>query len=666
MKIIDKYLLKTYMVTFTSVFVILFFIFVLQSIWLFIAELAGKDLDFLTISKFILYFMPTMVPLVLPLSILLASIMTFGSMAENYEFAAMKSGGISLSRAMKYLVYVTLIMSVVGFLFSNNIIPEAQYRFINLRKTILQTKPAMAIGEGQFNKIGSTFNIKVEKKSGENGEFLEDVTMHIKKNEFDPISTVIRAKKGVLKSDDRTNILQLDLLNGYYYEDIKAEKTQDREKMPFAKSSFKKYTINIDLAKLNSASVDNTEIVNAHNMLNMSELKYTIDSLERNYNKDVLSYSENLDSKTRPFADQPVNNKLLEIKNTTVKTDKNLLQTFTIEKRNVIRDIAASQVNSSIFTMDGYTFDLQVKRNFINDYWISFYDKLIVAYSCLLMFFIGAPLGAIIRKGGLGLPIVFAVLIFITFNFANTFGKKLAGQDGIPPFVGVAAGSLILTPLALFLTRRATNDQNVTINLDWLIDPIKNLFSKIDLDELKSRFKIISLDTMSINEIDPDYKELNQKDNDVLINIVKNALQFGYDTNYRKKALKILESRGITQDDLSVEDNLCDFQYLEIYYLTQEFKRTSAAALLFLILTFVFAILIKVKLFFGLLALILLILTYVFILKSTDYASEIDKLTNKNNFINKALMLIGGFPFYLFFYFYNKNKVKEILAEYDK
>lgn len=666
MKIIDRYLLKTYMVTFTSVFVILFFIFVLQSIWLFIAELAGKDLDFFTISKFILYFMPTMVPLVLPLSILLASIMTFGSMAENYEFAAMKSGGISLSRAMKYLVYTTLIMSVVGFLFSNNIIPEAQYRFINLRKTILQTKPAMAIGEGQFNKIGSTFNIKVEKKSGENGEFLEGVTMHIKKNEYDPISTVIRAKKGVLKSDDGSNILQLDLLEGYYYEDVRTQNAAERARMPFAKSSFKKYTINIDLAKLNSASVDNTEIVNAHNMLNMSELKYTIDSLERNYKKDVLSYSENLDSKIRPFADQPINNNLLNIKNTEIISNDDILEIFPQDKKNIIRDIAIGQVNNNIFSMDGYMFDLQTKRNYINDYWISFYDKIIVAYSCLLMFFIGAPLGAIIRKGGLGLPIVFAVLIFITFNFANTFGKKLAGQDGISPFIGVAAGSLILTPLALFLTRRATNDQNVTINLDWLIDPIKNLFSKTDYDVLKSKFNIISLDTMSINEVDPDYKELMLKDNDVLINIVKKALQFGYDDIYRKKALKILESRGITQEELAVEDNLCDYQYLEICFLTQEFKRTSAAAFLLLIMTLLFSVLIKVKLFFGLLALISLILTYVFILKTTDYASEIDKLTNKTNFINKALVLLVAFPFYLFFYFYNKNRIKEILAEYNK
>lgn len=667
MKIIDKYLLKSFLITFASVFVILFFIFVLQSIWLFIAELAGKDLDFITISKFILYFMPTMVPLVLPLSILLASIMTFGSMAENYEFAAMKSGGISLKRAMKVLVYCTLVMSLIGFLFSNNIIPEAQYRFINLRKSILQTKPAMAIGEGQFNKIGSAFNIKVEKKSGENGEFLEGVTMHIKKNEYAPVSTVIRAKKGVLKSDDTTNLLQLDLLDGYYYEDVQTQKLEDKQKMPFAKSSFKKYTINIDLAKLNNAGSDNAEIINAHNMLTMSELNIMLDSMEKSFKKDVISYSENLDSKSNPFSDQPVNNQLNKIKTVVNKTqDNNLLDLFSADRKPIIKDIAMSQVNNAIFTLDGYSFDLQTKRNFINDYWISFYDKIIVAYACLLMFFIGAPLGAIIRKGGLGLPIVFAILIFITFNFANTFGKKLAGQDGIHPFLGVAAGSLILTPLAIFLTKRATNDQNVTINLDWLFEPIKNLFVKSSLDNLKANYAIASLDAMSINTDDVDYKDLLQKETNVLIEIVKNALQFGYQELYRKKALKILETRGITQDELLLENNLIDLEYIEIYYQTQEYKRTSKVALLLFILTFIFAVLVKVKIFFGLLAGILLIMTYLFIYKSTEHASEIERINNKNTFINKVLTLVGGFPFYIFFYLYNQSKIKEILAEYKK
>lgn len=487
MKIIDKYLLKSFLITFTTVFVILFFIFVLQSIWLFIAELAGKDLDFVTIFKFIFYYSPIMVPLVLPLSILLASIMTFGSFAENYEFAAMKSGGISLRRAMKFLIICTIVFSAVAFLFANNIIPEAQYRFVNLRKSILQTKPAMAIGEGQFNKIGTTTTIKVDKKSGENGEFLEGITMHMKKGEFGPITTVIKAKNGVLKSDETTNLLQLDLLDGNYYEDIHSQKMEDREKLPFAKSSFKKYTINIDLAKLNGTSDEGGEIINAYNMLNMSELKYTIDSLQLSYNKDVVSYSENIDKNSQSLTDAlqvpVVSNSVTEIN---TKPSNDLLKIIPQEKKSVILDVAKNNISNTIFSLDGYTTDLEMKKNNINDYWIGYYDKILVAYSCLLMFFIGAPLGAIIRKGGLGLPIVFAVLIFIVFNFANTFGKKLAGQDAMHPFLGVAAGALILTPFAILFTYRATNDMGLTIDLDWLINPIKNIFNKLTNNKLQS------------------------------------------------------------------------------------------------------------------------------------------------------------------------------------
>lgn len=480
MKIIDKYLLKSFLITFTTVFVILFFIFVLQSIWLFIAELAGKDLDFVTIFKFIFYYSPIMVPLVLPLSILLASIMTFGSFAENYEFAAMKSGGISLRRAMKFLIICTFVFSAVAFLFANNIIPEAQYRFVNLRKNILQTKPAMAIGEGQFNKIGLTTTIKVDKKSGENGEFLEGITMHMKKGEFGPVTTVIKAKNGVLKSDETTNLLQLDLLDGNYYEDIQPQKMEEREKLPFAKSSFKKYTINIDLAKLNGSSEEGGEIINAYNMLNMSELKYTIDSLQLNYNKDVISYSENIDKTSQSLTDAlqvpDLNSFVTPVK---TKPTKDLLKIIPSENKATIIEVAKSNISNTIFSLEGYTTDLEMKKNYINDYWIGYYDKIFVAYSCLLMFFIGAPLGAIIRKGGLGLPIVFAVLIFIIFNFANTFGKKLAGQDALHPFIGVAAGALILTPFAILFTYRATNDMGLTIDLDWLINPLKNIFTKL-------------------------------------------------------------------------------------------------------------------------------------------------------------------------------------------
>ncbi len=487
MKIIDKYLLKSFLITFATVFVILFFIFVLQSIWLFIAELAGKDLDFITILKFISFYSPIMVPLVLPLSILLASIMTFGSFAENYEFAAMKSGGISLGRAMRYLILCSFVFSAIAFLFANNIIPEAQFRFINLRKTIVQTKPAMAIGEGQFSKIGTTTSIHVEKKSGENGSFLEGITMHMKKGEFGTVTTVIKAKRGVLKSDESTNLLQLDLLDGNYYEDIQPKKFEDRDKLPFAKSSFKKYTVTIDLAKLNGATSEGNEIVNTYNMLNMSELKYTIDSLQLTFNKDVISYSDNLDKNGESISMEynvPVVASVVVPKKTKLTDD--LIALFPADKKALVLDLAKNNLNNTIFTLDSYKTDLEFKQNNINDHWIGYYDKILVAYSCLLMFFIGAPLGAIIKKGGLGLPLVFAVLIFIVYNFANTFGKKLAGQDALPPLIGTAAGALILTPFAILLTYRATNDMGLTINLDWLVLPIKRFLNKRNTNSLAS------------------------------------------------------------------------------------------------------------------------------------------------------------------------------------
>ena len=150
-------------------------IFVLQAIWLYIKELAGKDLDIATVLKFLFYITPTLIPLILPLTILLSSIMVFGSFAENYEFAAMKSTGISLQRAMMSLSIFIGFLALTTFFFSNNVIPWAEYESYNLRKNIAKLKPAMVIAEGQFNNIGDDFNIKVEEKSGENGQFLKNI-----------------------------------------------------------------------------------------------------------------------------------------------------------------------------------------------------------------------------------------------------------------------------------------------------------------------------------------------------------------------------------------------------------------------------------------------------------------------------------------------------------
>lgn len=467
------------MITFTSVFVILFFIFVLQGIWLFIAELAGKDLDFFTIIKFLSFYAPTIVPLVLPLSVLLASIMTFGSFAENYEFAAMKSSGISLQRAMKMLTITIGILSFVSFFFANNVIPDAQFRFINLRKNIVQQKPAMAIAEGQFNTIG-TSNIKVDKKSGDNGEFLEGVTMHVKNNNMGlGANTIIKAKRGILTSEDDSNYLQLELYDGYYYEDIHPKNYDERKRLPFAKSSFKKYVINIDLTKLNSSEIDEGNIT-SEKMLTTLELNYTLDSLQKSYNKDVLSYAKNVILRNESIFNKKTNtieNK--SINTTKVNYKKDILALLSDSEKKQVIEMAKSNVASIEFNIHSNKIDLEDKTKNINNHWLAIHDKFVIAYSCLLMFFIGAPLGAIIRKGGLGLPIVFAILIFITFHFINTFGRKVAQQDSIPPFLGAWMASILMTPFAIILTYRATNDIGIMINFDWLTEPFKKLFNKI-------------------------------------------------------------------------------------------------------------------------------------------------------------------------------------------
>lgn len=231
-----------------------------------------------------MFSMPRIIPLVLPLSVVLSSIMTFGGLAENYEFAAMKSAGISLQRAMRSLTVFIVFLSIVAFVFANNVIPYAEYKFINFRRNIAQVKPALAIAEGQFSTIGN-YTIKVDKKLGENGNKLEGITIHKKGSTISGNTTIIKANKGELISSESSNTLKMVLFDGNYYEDVIPKKLEEKNKLPFAKAEFKKDVINIDLSKLNKSPEDEGEIANTNSMLNVNELSYTLDSLNSNFNK---------------------------------------------------------------------------------------------------------------------------------------------------------------------------------------------------------------------------------------------------------------------------------------------------------------------------------------------------------------------------------------------
>ena len=655
MKILDKYLLKTFLSTFATVFVILFFIFILQTVWLFIAELAGKDLDFILIMKFLTFSMPRIVPLVLPLSILLASIMTFGSLSENYEFAAMKSAGISLQRAMKSLIVFIILLSFIAFWFANNVIPYSEYKFVNFRRNIAQVKPAMAIAEGQFSDVGA-YNIKVEKKTGENGNLLEGITIHKKAQMGSGSNTVIKAKKGELISNEDSNILKLILHDGNYYEDIIPKKFEERKNLPFAKSEFKQYVINIDLSKLNNADMNEELITNTNTMLTVGELNYTIDSLHKNYTKDMSSFADNIYQRTGIVINQR------EPKAATKPTQ--LLKNYTNSQKEQLLKVASSSVDATAFSVESYKYEFENKQKNINIHWIALYDKFVIGFACLLMFFIGAPLGAIIRKGGLGLPIVFAILIFIIYHFINTFGKKVAEENGITPLLGCWMSSIILTPFAIILTKRATNDKGVTINFDWFLDLYNKIVPAKNQDQLDSE-PIIDLAAYQIVK-DNEWETLLNYSDEMLIKIVKNAKQFGYSYDYRIKALKILESRDITQDFLKETNNLVNKEYNKVETLTNQYKAISKIAFITYLISFLFALKwFHVHLLPIIIGLLNIIIFYSSTYKSQQILEEISAMRNKKIDINLYIVVAVGLPFYILFYFYNRNYLKEALSEFN-
>lgn len=620
MKILDRYLLKSFLITFTTVFVILFFIFVLQVVWLFISELAGKDLDIFMIIKFLLYKMPSIIPLVLPLSVLLASIMTFGSLAENYEFAAMKSSGISLQRAMRSLTYFIILLSIVAFIFANNVIPFAEYKFINFRRNIAQVKPAMAIAEGQFSEVG-LYNIKVEKKSGEGGRFLSQVTIHKKSVLGSGSNTVIKAKKGELISNENSNVLKLVLKDGNYYEDIIPKKFEERNKVPFAKSEFKKYIINIDLSKLNNANLDEEQISNTNTMLTVGELKFTIDSLEKNYKKDVISFTENISQRST------ITNRITPIaEQQNIFSFNNILQNFSDTEKSNILKAASSNVESINFSLESSKYEIEDKQKNINQHWIAFYDKFVIAYACMLMFFIGAPLGAIIRKGGLGLPIVFSILIFIIFHFINTFGKKVAGQDEISPFLGCWMSSFVLTPLAILLTKRATDDKGFSINFDWLTAYFSRLFPATITDPLTPQIADAALKTSS-----------NSDKTKALIN----------DTPINSA---LIEKSEFKEKQLSTE------------ILAKQYHKFSFIALISYVGLLVLLVLGKTDSVLLLIASLLAAAVFYYMLfKAQQQLLKMANQTNTTIDLHLFVLLAAGFPFYILFYLYNKLFVNSLI-----
>ncbi|MCM4159654.1 YjgP/YjgQ family permease [Antarcticibacterium flavum] len=472
MKILDKYILVSYLKTFFTVFIILMFIFVLQTIWLYIGELAGKDLDAGIIGRFLLYFSPKLIPLVLPLSILLTSIMVFGSFAENYEFAAMKSSGISLQRAMRSLTFFILFLSLTAFFFANNVIPAAEFKSINLRKNIAQLKPAMAISEGIFNEVG-TFNIKVEKKTGDNDQFLEDVIIHEKSNQGGNLK-VIKANRGELVGSTDSDVLSLILRDGNYYDEIPQNDPSKRANKPFAKSYFEEYVINIDISSFNDVDLADENYRNSQNMLKISELNQSIDSFSTAYQQEKFKFSNVIYN--RSGASQIAAN--FTPRDSVREIDNSVLELYDTETGLQIVNLSLGSMNALVATVNIKKQEFRNSVKQLNKFEIALHEKYVLAFACVVLFFVGAPLGAIIRKGGMGLPMVVAILIFLTYHFIGIFAKNSAEDGSISPVLAAWLSTLIMMPLGILFTYRATTDQGL-LSFSNITEPIGKFLKKL-------------------------------------------------------------------------------------------------------------------------------------------------------------------------------------------
>ncbi len=658
MKILDRYILSTYLKSFFSVFTILMFIFLLQSVWVYISELAGKDLEFDVILKFLIYVSPRIVVLVLPLTVLLVSIMVFGNFAENYEFAAMKSTGISLQRAMKSLSVFIVFLSIVSFFFANNVIPLAEYNFFNLRQNIARVKPAMIVAEGQFNQI-QDINIKVAKKSGENGQFLEDVIIHQKKGNSSGNYTVIKSKTGEFYSDESSDLIQLILYDGNYYDEIQPANYQKRTKnRPQVKSTFERYVINIDISKFNDVDFDKKNTNARYNMLGVAELNTTIDSLYNTKRETIDEFSKNMLTRSHQM-NLKLNYNYKE-KDSIADVPEKITDLFTQKKAIQLYDLAISSVNSAQDDIKVKSKALFIASMNINKHIVALHDKFALGLMCIILFFVGAPLGALIRKGGIGLPLVIAILIFLTYHFISIFAKNSSEDNSLDPVFATWLAGLIMLPFSVYLTSRATRDRAL-LDVDSLLIPMKQKLVK------SSVITEIQIENESINT-----KNLEHFENDKLIDLVKNYRHYGLGISHKANALQVLSKRGITELELKLSGNLSNESYESGIRHMQDYHENATLANYAHIALLVFGIsglilnnnglptLGKIMVTIGVLSAVLFFILFPKVLKNQ---SEFYTLLKKKFMTHNVVFIILALPLFFLYRLYFNKKMNEDLTK---
>lgn len=464
------FLLKDYLLSFIATFLVCIFILLMQSLWRYIDEMVGKGLDMIILAKFFYYAALSLVPMALPLAILLSSLMAFGGLGERLELIAMKAAGISLFRIMKPYIFVMCLLSIGSFYFSNVIMPDVQIKWTVLLRSIRYKSPDISIPVGSFYTGIDNYSIYVRGKNPKTKMMYDmmiyDFTRTAGSSNTENIR-IVTADSGMLVSTADKKGFILKLNSGVTFESLKSgEFAMDKKNSPFRRDTFEYRELVLDFD--NSLNMVSEESVsNKQSTKNLAELTYTIDSLKHES-----------DSLCRQYADDYVNTKyfgrtrdssVVRVKLDTIPLEAYISWRDIVEKRSLYQlkesyENAlhqARQVREELSYWGDRKYGVVDKPMWKHD--IERHRKFTLSFACFIFFFIGAPIGAIIRKGGFGMPVVISVFLFIVYYIVDNTGFKWARSGTWPVWAGTWLSSALLFPLGIYLTYMAAKDATVTI-----------------------------------------------------------------------------------------------------------------------------------------------------------------------------------------------------------
>ncbi len=451
-KKLDILIIRAFTGPFIAVFFITLFVLLLQFFWLWIDDFVGKGVDMVIFMKFIVYVSATLVPLALPLAVLLSSIMTFGNLGETFELVAIKSAGIGLLRFMRPLFIVAIIMSGLAFLFNNNIMPVANLKMRTLHTDIVNKKPAFDLKEGVFYNGIPGYAIKVGKKEKDDST-LTDIIIY----EANPglQDNIIVAERGIMRVTPDQYSLKFTLQDGWWYEE---RGQRGSAKTDYVRLGFKEYKKVLDLSALQLNLTSDSAYRNRYEMLSLRQLGYNIDSLEKQTNgfrrqvqyevQPYLSFTTRIDSGWSEVS----------APKDTIKSFSELIPD---SMRVNVLEQSVNHANSLKNSLQLLASDYSSQRKEMRMQLIEWHQKFTMAAAVLVLFMIGAPLGSIVRKGGIGTPVIFAVVFFVIFFLLNNFGKKFVKEDVLRPLTGIWMATFILLPVGLFLIYKAMHDSQL-------------------------------------------------------------------------------------------------------------------------------------------------------------------------------------------------------------